>query len=161
MRPWRPDDAAALAAGWADPDIARFTAVPGDAGPERAARWLAGADERWRRGLALDLAVTAGDPDGPAVGEVGIGPVDWARGVGELGWWLLAAHRGGGHAARALALVVGWATAEARAGRLGLEHLVARVDRANPASAAVARRAGLAHRGVLDDGRDLFAVVLP
>jgi RimJ/RimL family protein N-acetyltransferase len=56
LRPWRPADAPALAAAWADPDIARWTAVPEDRSVEAAARWIAGWDERRRRGLALDLS---------------------------------------------------------------------------------------------------------
>ncbi len=54
-----------------------------------------------------------------------------------MGWWLAREHRGRGHASQAVRLLTDWAVAE-----LCVEGVVARCHRANPASGAVARRAG-------------------
>jgi RimJ/RimL family protein N-acetyltransferase len=71
------------------------------------------------------------------VGEVGLTAFDGASGQAEVGWWLAPDHRGRGYASRAVRLLADWAV-----GELSVERLVARCHRANPASGAVARRAG-------------------
>lgn len=135
LRPWRADDAPALAAAWADPEVQRWTAVPDRRSVDDAARWIAGEAERRRRGLALDLVVSPADPDdGAVLGEVGLGPIDWAAGRANLGWWVAAPARGRGVASRAAALLAAWTVAT-----LGLAVDVD-VDPANPASARVAER---------------------
>jgi RimJ/RimL family protein N-acetyltransferase len=130
LRPWRPADAEALAAAWADPEIARWTAVPEDRSVEAAARWIAGWDERRRRGLALDLVVTAADDDA-VLGEVGVAFVTEPP---TMGWWVVAAARGQGVATAAVRRFV--------EDFLPVDEVVAEVDEANPASVAVARAAG-------------------
>ena len=130
LRPWAPADAGALAAAWADPDIARWTAVPADTSLEAAAAWIAGWDERRRRGLALDLVIAAAGAEAAAPCEVGARPP-------ELGWWLLPSARGHGWARRAVRLFGDQLLAAGAA-----PELVADVDPANPASIAVATAAG-------------------
>ena len=132
LRPWRIDDAPELVAAWADPDIGRWTGVPERRDLAAAERWIAGDLARRHRGLSLDLVIEVA---GVVVGEVGL--VGFATGTAELGWWLAGAHRGQGHASRAVRLLTDWAVDE-----LSVDELVARCHRANPASAAVARRAG-------------------
>jgi RimJ/RimL family protein N-acetyltransferase len=150
LRAWQPGDAPALAAAWADPDVARWTGVPdGDRGVERAARWIAGEADRRQRGLALDLVVTAGDE---VVGEVGIARVDTGHRIAEAGWWLTAPARGRGLAGRAVGLFATWAVTE-----LCVDQLYARLDPANPASAGVAARAGFERRGLGQDGLEVWA----
>ena len=56
--------------------------------------------------------------------------------VREVGWWTAVGHRRQGIASSAAGLLVAWASST-----LGLA-LVARCDRANPGSVAVAQRAG-------------------
>jgi RimJ/RimL family protein N-acetyltransferase len=134
LRPWAPADAGALAVAWADPDIARWTAVPDDGSVEAAATWIAGWDERRRRGLALDLVITAAGAEATVLGEVG---ATFVARPPQVGWWLLPVARGRGWARRAVrvfgdeVLAAGAAT-----------ELVADVDPANPASRAVAVAAG-------------------
>jgi RimJ/RimL family protein N-acetyltransferase len=99
-----------------------------------AQRWIAGDEERRRRGLSLDLVVAS--PDG-VVGEVGLAAFDRAAGTAEIGWWTAAAHRRQGIASAAASLVVTWATTT-----LGLTGVIARCDADNPGSVAVARGAG-------------------
>ena len=134
LRPWRPDDAPALVAAWADPEIQRWTGVPDARDLEAAERWIAGADARRERWLSVDLVV---DRDDAVAGEVGLSAFDRDAGTVEIGWWTAPAHRGLGVASSAAGLVVGWAVEE-----LGFASVIARCDADNPASVAVARRAG-------------------
>jgi RimJ/RimL family protein N-acetyltransferase len=149
LRPWRRADASALAAAWADPDIVRWTAVPEDRSGEAAARWIAGWDERRRRGLALDLVVAAAADDTPVLGEVG---ASFLTSPPAMGWWVLPDWRGRGVATRAVRLFVDVVLSGSR-----VTELVAEIDPANPASAAVARRAGF--RPTATPGR--FAISHP
>ena len=134
MRPWRIDDAPVLVAAWADPDIVRWTGVPEDRDLVAAERWIAGDPARRQRGVSLDLVIGR-----PAWSSARWG---WwasraASSTAEVGWWLAREHRGRGHASRAVRLLTDWAVDE-----LCVDGLVARCHRANPASGAVARRAG-------------------
>jgi len=160
LRRWRPGDAAALAAAWADPEIGRHASVPAGPPAEAAARWIGGAGLRAATGVSVDLVV--GPPDGDEVwGEVGVarlrlrvptggaGPPE--RVVWDTGWWAAAAHRRRGVATAAVRLLVGWAAGEA-----GLVPLVARIPPGHRASEAVAARAGFARRGRWDATHDLW-----
>ena len=126
----------ALVAAWSDPEIARWTGVPPRHDLAAAERWIAGDVARRQRGLSLDLVITLGSTQ-VVVGEVGLTAFDSVACTAEIGWWLAGGHRGQGHASRAVSLFTDWAVQE-----LAVERLVARCHRANPASAAVARRAG-------------------
>jgi RimJ/RimL family protein N-acetyltransferase len=134
LRPWGAADAAALVAAWADPDIARWTAVPEDRSPAAAARWIAGWDERRRRGLALDLVVTTTEDTATVLGEVG---VSFLTAPPTIGWWVLPAARGRGVATQAVRLLVDQVRAST-----AVPGLVAEVGDGNEASVAVARAAG-------------------
>lgn len=134
LRPWRLEDAPALAAAWTDPEIERWTGVPPQRDETVAARWIRGDADRRARGLSLDLVV---ELDGAVVGEVGLVGFEHATGRAEIGWWTAAEGRGRGVASRAAALVAEWAVSE-----LDLDLLVAVCDAGNPASGAVARSAG-------------------
>jgi RimJ/RimL family protein N-acetyltransferase len=133
LRAWRADDAPALVAAWADPEIRRWTAVPERGDLAAAEWWIAGDEARRRRELSLDLVV---ERDGEVVGEVGLSSIDRAAGTVEIGWWTAADHRRRGIASAAATLLAGWAR-----GVLGLT-CIARCDPANPGSVAVAERAG-------------------
>ncbi len=134
LRPWAVEDAPILARAWADPAIQRWCSVPEDATEEGAARWIAGADGCRRDGLALDLAVEA---DGEVVGEVGLGPIQWAHRRASIGFWVDAEHRRSGHARRAIELLATWALAE-----LPLDTLAAEASSENPASGWTLKAAG-------------------
>lgn len=157
LRPWRADDGPALAAAWADPDVARWASVPSDPSLDAARAWIAGAEVRAAAGAALDLVV--GPVGGDEVwGEVGLARLRLRaagvgeRAVGDVGWWVAAAHRGRGVATAAVRLLV--ATADP-----SWHPLVARIAPGHVASEAVAARAGLVRRGRLDAAHDLW--VLP
>jgi ribosomal-protein-alanine N-acetyltransferase len=138
LRPWAAADAPSLAAAWADPDIARWTAVPSDRSVEAAAAWIAGWQERRRRGLALDLVVASAADPGPVLGEVG---ASFLTRPPEAGWWIVPAARGQGIATRAVRLFTERLLASGAA-----TELVAEIDPANAASLAVARAANLTLR---------------
>ncbi|MBC8364766.1 MAG: GNAT family N-acetyltransferase [Actinobacteria bacterium] len=135
LRPWVGGDAPALAAAWADPEIARRLPVPDDPSPGRAVAWIAGDDERRRLGLALDLVVV--DADDRVLGEVGLSSFDADRGAALIGWWTMASARGRGVASAAAGLVTNWGH-----DGLGLSAVVAQIGPDNPASVRVAERAG-------------------
>ncbi len=137
LRPWAAADAGALAAAWADPEIERWTAVPADRTPAAALRWIAGWEERRRRGLALDLVVARVGEPGVVLGEVG---AVFVTRPPQIGWWLLPAARGQGLATRAVRLFA------ERLREAGGPELTAEVDPANPASVAVATAANLTLR---------------
>jgi RimJ/RimL family protein N-acetyltransferase len=151
LRPWgrSPGDVAALAAAWADPQVAAHTAVPADRSPDAARRWVAGEAERRRRGLALDLVITDGGDDGAVVGEVGLAHLD-AEGRAEVGFWLAPAARGRGVATAAVRLLAAWALRPPTPGTadgLGLRQLWARTTPGDERAAGVLARAGFERRG--------------
>ncbi|HZM30205.1 MAG TPA: GNAT family N-acetyltransferase [Acidimicrobiales bacterium] len=146
LRPWRatPGDVAALVAAWADPAVAAGGRPPADRSPAAAEAWIAGAAARLDAGLALDLVVVDRGDEDVVLGEVGLRNIDRVRRRAEIGWWIGAAHRGHGRSAPAVAMVAAWAQGPP----LWLRQVWARIDPANPASAAVARRAGFRRLGV-------------
>ncbi len=156
LRPWRPEDAAILAAAWAVADIAGQATVPGGGAVADAERWIAGAAARREVGLSLDLVV--GPLGGDEVwGEVGLARLrltarDAQRDEVEIGWWVLPGQRRRGLATTAAGLLSRWAVAE-----VGLPRVVARIGRGETASEAVATRIGLRRRGPLDGSRDLWS----
>lgn len=142
LRAWRREDAPALVAAWADPEVRRWTAVPPRTDLAHAHRWIADSAERRRRRLALDLVIGPAGGASLVLGEVGLA---WTLGDAQraaLGWWVAPGERGRGTASRAVRLLADWAL-----DRLGLAEVVADVDPANAASTTVARRAGLVHLG--------------
>ena len=161
LRPWAVDDRDALVAAWVDPEVRRWTAVPGDVSPDAAARWIAGGWRRREEGLALDFVGVSVD-DGRILGEVGLSAFDTDRRAARIGWWTAAPERGRGVATAMVRAMTDWA----HAGPLALRVVVAEVDLGNPASVAVARAAGYEllgkvpgrlTEGSTTDGRMVFA----
>ena len=138
LRPWRVTDAPALVAAWHDPVIGDRLSVPEPADEASASRWISQRERAWTEGRSVDLAVTD-PPSGTVIGEVGLSALDPVRRAALLGWWIAKDWRGQGRAGEAVRLVVDWALSEEGP----LEAVMAEVAADNPASAAVARRAGL------------------
>lgn len=140
LRRWTTADAGALhAAVLESPDLARQ---------------LGGADLVDVRACAEliegELAVSSPSQhhfavvvDGTVVGNVGVGSVEHVHETAWTFYWLTASARGRGLATRGLTTVARWAHDELGLFRLELGH---RVN--NPASCAVATRAGFAAEGV-------------
>ena len=137
LRPWRVTDARALVAAWHDPVIRDRLSVPEPADEASAASWISRRGRDWADGRSVDLAVTD-PPSGTVIGEVGLSRLDPVRRAALVGWWIAESWRGQGRATEAVRLVVDWALSDGP-----LEAVMAEIGADNPASAAVARRAGL------------------
>jgi RimJ/RimL family protein N-acetyltransferase len=153
LRPWGgwPGDAAALAAGWADPEVARWTAVPADASERGARHWIVGDETRRDSGRALDLVISSLDDPQVVQGEVGLVLVEPARLWAEVGYWLRPEARGTGLAANAVQAFSDWVLSD-----LPVRRLFARIHPENVRAGRVAERAGYDSAGVLDDGTQVW-----
>lgn len=141
LRPWRPRDAAALAAAWTDPEILRSSKPPADRSVAAAERWISTAETRYERGLAVDLAVATTEDD-TVVGEVGLSSIDPRRGAALIGWWTAAEARGLGVATTAVDAFAEWALSDG-----GLVAVVAEIADENLASIRVAQKSGFSPLG--------------
>ena len=154
LRPWRDDDVGALVALCQDQEIVRWIGISAAYGPEDARAYLRGCEESARAGAGAHLAI-ADAGDATLLGSVALPRVDWNDRRAEVGYWLGAAARGRGHATRAVALVCRWGFRE-----LALERIALLAAVGNPASQAVAARAGFTREAVLraydagPDGRE-------
>lgn len=140
LRPPRPEDADAVTAACQDPEIPRWTSVPSPYRREHAEEWLAASPGRARAGEAAGFL--GFDAEGRLVGSFSLIEPDFARGYGELGYWVAAAARRRGIATRAVGLLRVWAC-----GTLGLTTLEILGHRDNTASRRVAERAGFSDTG--------------
>lgn len=155
LRHWRPEDADALAAAWADPDIARWSPPPAGLDP---ATWIAGAEERWARRLALDLVIVPPDVRAdPVAGELGLSGFTGLDGTAparaELGVWVATPYRRLGLARQAVDTVTAWALDE---DGLDLDQVWARTDPANEAAEALFARLGWQRLGSAD-GKSIWS----
>jgi RimJ/RimL family protein N-acetyltransferase len=145
LRAWTatPADVAALVAAWTDTALAAANGVPDDVSGARAARWIRGDPGRRAAGVCIDLVVSPLDGGATVLGEVGLRHIDRGRRRAEIGWWIAAEHRGRGLAVAAARLLADWACSA----QGDLDHVWARIDPTNTASARVARAAGLVELG--------------
>lgn len=141
LRPFRADDAAAVAEACRDPDIPRFTMVPEDMTEDAAREWIERGLEWWQRGVARFAIVEP--PADRCVGQIGV-HFDEPMRRAEAFYWIAADARGRGIASEALDLVTRWAFRDFDIARV---QLVTHLD--NPASQAVADRCGFLREGVL------------
>lgn len=138
LRPVREADAPALLDAFrAAPDMARQGTVTT---LDQANEQLAWLREKHRRAIAIV------DGANTLVGLVTIS-IDEENRAGWFFYWLHAAHRGQGLAARAAATVADHALTPSADGGWGLERLELGHRANNPASGAVARAAGFVHEG--------------
>lgn len=145
LRPWAATstDAEAVAAAWADPEIAATSRVPDDISVAAAARWVAREPARRSAGRRLDLVIAPLERGDVVLGEVGLATIDRARRRAEMSWWIAAGHRGQGLAGRAARLLADWALSPAG----DFDQVWARIAPGNRASARVAASAGLVELG--------------
>ena len=135
LREWRDEDLDDLVVLLDDPDIARWTPMPSPFDLEAGVAYLKRARQSRATGQRIQLAITL-DGDKP-VGEMLLFGFDAGLREAELGYLVGAAHRRRGFASVALSLLSGYARST-----LGLHRLLLRIDAANTASCAVARRCG-------------------
>jgi len=139
LRPWRPEDRDAVLAAFAPEVISRQAAPPIRTAAD-AGEWIEQRARQWADGHAYAWAVLA--PGGAPVANVAVGAFDPVHQTGWFSYWTDAAQHGRGYASAAARAVAAWAFADLGLFRLELGH---RLD--NPASCAVALRAGFAVEG--------------
>ncbi|MDG4825775.1 GNAT family N-acetyltransferase [Asanoa sp. WMMD1127] len=137
LRPWRPDDHEVVRAAYADPAVQRWHVRSMDALEAQA--WVAAWSGRWKGESGAGWAV---ERDGAVAGQISLRRIDLHDGLAEVSYWVLPAARGAGLAGRALTALTAWSF-----GTLGLHRIEVAHSTANPASCAVAARAGFALEG--------------
>ncbi|GIF62473.1 acetyltransferase [Asanoa ishikariensis] len=137
LRPWRPDDRELVLAGYADPDVQRWHCR--SMTPLEADAWIASWRGRWSGESGAGFAI---ERDGAVAGQISLRRIDLAEGLAEVSYWVLPTARGAGIAGRALTALTGWSF-----GKLGLHRIEVAHSTANPASCAVAERAGFVLEG--------------
>ena len=143
LRPWRDDDAEEAVAGHDDEMALWLGRRSADVSVDKQREAILA----WRRDFAAGRRRTAFviEHSGQLVGSVELTRQSaWA---GDLSWTLYAGHRGRGHAARAVRILVDWAFADVDQGGLGLKRVEARIDPRNERGRRVATRAGLLLEG--------------
>ena len=135
LREWRDEDLDDLVELLDEPDIARWTPMPSPFDLEAGVAYLKRARQTRANGQRIQLAITL--DGGKPVGEMLLFGVDAGLREAELGYLVGATHRRRGLASAALSLLSGYARST-----LGLHRLLLRIDAANEASCAVARRCG-------------------
>ncbi|GAA1160421.1 GNAT family N-acetyltransferase [Nesterenkonia sandarakina] len=138
LRPWREDDAAALHEAYRHSPDLNLQLGGADLATVDLARGHI-SEHLLCTESSRNWAVVA---DGSAVGNVGLAAIERRHGTAWVHYWLAAEARGYGHASRALAAVADDAFKDGLF-RLELGH---RVN--NPASCAVALRAGFLREGL-------------
>jgi [ribosomal protein S5]-alanine N-acetyltransferase len=141
LRPWRLEDAPAIAEACRDPAIPRWIPwVPEpytDADAEDYVRGCLEASEE-RRPFAI-----ASESDGRLLGSIEL-RINPRLVSGHIGYWVVADARGSGVATSALRALSRWALEELELGRLELV-----TDPDNVASRRVAEKAGFREEGIL------------
>jgi len=135
LRDWRTEDLDDLIDLLDDPDIARWTPMPSPFDREAGVAYLKRAHQGRMSGQRLQLAIT--ERGGRPLGEVLLFGIDAGLREAELGYLVGARHRHRGLAAGSLSLLSAYAGTT-----LKLSRLLLRIDPANTASTAVARRCG-------------------
>ena len=135
LRDWRTEDLDDLIDLLDDPDIARWSPMPSPFDREAGVAYLKRAHQGRISGQRLQLAIT--ERGGRPLGEVLLFGIDAGLREAELGYLVGARHRRRGLAAGSLSLLSTYAGTA-----LKLSRLLLRIDPANTASTAVARRCG-------------------
>jgi RimJ/RimL family protein N-acetyltransferase len=135
LREWRPDDLDDLVEMLDEPDIARWTPMTSPFDMAAGIAYLTRAQQGRLSGRRIQLAIT--EDGGRPLGEVLLFGVDAGLREAELGYLVGAGHRRRGLASGSLSLLSAYAKSS-----LKLSRLLLRIDPANSASTAVARRCG-------------------
>jgi RimJ/RimL family protein N-acetyltransferase len=143
LRPWRDSDLPALAEGGRDPEVTRWIGLPRSYRDSDARAYLMSRYDGLHVGVRAPYAIVGSDCGG-LLGSIALAHFHWSDARGEVGYWLVGAARGAGHATRALRLICAWGFAA-----LGLERIELQAAVDNPASQRVAERAGFTREAVL------------
>lgn len=141
LRALRHDDIGPYLAAFADdPDLAMLLGVDVPSAEALARR----IDAPPRTGATVRSAAIADRDTDSFAGMVVLHHLEADHARAEVGFWVVPAARRGGRAEHAVGLLIGWAFAE-----LGLERIELTTTPDNLAAAALARKLGFAHEGVL------------
>lgn len=143
VRPWRPDDAAAVRAAFDCPEIQRWFVRRMDSEAE-AREWIAGWADVWATETDSSWAVVDGGDE--VVGQVGLRSIRLFEASAQLSYWVIPAARGTGVATRAAGALARWAF-----DRLGMNRLYLVHTTGNLPSCRVAGRLGFPVEGTLRD----------
>jgi N-acetyltransferase len=136
------DDAPALFALGADPEVTKFFSWGPYTELDQPAAYIAGLDGERERGERLDFLIV--DPAHGPIGVIGLVELSRRDRRAVVGTWLGRAHWGSGANAAAKALIFHLAF-----GQLGLERLGAYADLDNPRSQAALTKLGFEREGLL------------
>ena len=125
-----------------DPDVARHTYVSSPFETDDAVAWIGRYVEGWKDGSCAGFAIE--DEDGAFLGFCALVKINHKESEAEIGYITVPEARGRGIGTRMLRLISRWALAE-----VGLERVELNIAVDNPASAAIAERAGFRHEGTL------------
>jgi len=145
LRPWRPEDVAALVEVCRDPVLRRWTShsVEND---EDGLRWILTQQRNWEAGNRFAFAALEdrpGSAQGQLVGHAVLKEVTAGKQSAEVGYWTAAHARGRGVAPRALEAVTNWAfDTFGTPGPEGLQRLELLHQTDNTASCRVAHKSG-------------------
>jgi RimJ/RimL family protein N-acetyltransferase len=145
LKPWTEADAEFMLGAMEDPAIRRWNPIKFDGRPIAdlaEARTVAGRFSDWTGGGGSPHCSWVLMVDGQRLGHVSLYHVDHESSSAGIGYWLLPSARGQGLAARAVDVAARWAY-----GTLGLRRVELFHALDNPASCAVARRAGFLVEG--------------
>ena len=143
LRPWKKEDAPAIAAACDDGEIARWMPIIPQPYTERdAVEYVEASTAAWREGTGAAFAFL--DEGGEPLGSIGMRVLERDAAVVEVGYWTAAQARGRGLTTRALKLISRWLLETVGAQRVQL-----RADVHNLASRRVAEKAGFVPEGVL------------
>jgi RimJ/RimL family protein N-acetyltransferase len=140
LRPFRLDDAAAIAMACDDPAIGRFTFMEEGLTQAEARQWIEDKCGQWDEGIAR-FAIVHGTSD-ELLGHVGLAVVDRHQSA-EVFYWVTRSARGRGVAVTAVGLLCDWGFEN------GIERLYLLIHPENDASRRVAARTGFAYEGLL------------
>lgn len=142
LRHWRPSDAPAVLRAFAPDEMVRQSGGHLVATPADALEWVARRERERVAGTGYAWAVVRAQED-EALGCVAVTAMNQVHDCGWVSYWTTEAARGAGVATAGVRALARWAFDDLGLYRLELGH---RTD--NPASCAVARRAGFAAEGV-------------
>jgi RimJ/RimL family protein N-acetyltransferase len=143
LRPWRDADVPALVEACQDPEIVRWTRVPGSYDEADARFYLRQRYDATFAGVTAPFAIVDTTTQ-ELLGSISLMRFAWRHARGEVGYWLAAPARGRGHATQAVRLICAWGFDALR-----LERIDLLAATGNPASQRVAERAGFTREAVL------------